>query len=436
MNKRGKQNRAVGQIILACLVVGAGFGIMGCGTTPKSTDKSNAKAESVFYPAAPDTPRLQFLVSFSDDSLWKEKESSSFSKWVVGEPDTESPTYFDSPYGLEVHEGKLYICDIGRKIVHVLDLINRQYKILGTEKTFKNPVNITIDENGMKYVCDTIHRKILVYDQNDQYVGALGDPEKCLPMDVVPIDGKLVVANVEKGQLELWSKTGELLKILATKGDDPDQLGMPTNLDVTKEGNILVTDTMLQMVKVFDIEGRLVGTIGNPGIVPGFFARPKGVAVAPGGVVYVADAQWEVIEVFREDGKLLMFFGGASSKPQGMGMPAGVVVDKTALPAFAKYVDPRFDAQYLLFVANQFGKNKIAVFAYGVPKVKIDRPLPETALIQGKSKPKPKAMPDLNITPKSDAASAASATPAVLETSPSVVEEASDKASKSTPVAP
>jgi hypothetical protein len=81
--------------------------------------------------------------------------------------------------------------------------------------------------------------------------------------------------------------------------------------------------------------------------------------------VFVADAQWEVVQVFSPGGQLLMFFGGVSDKPDGMGMPAGIAIDRTSLAAFSHLVDEDFEAEYLLFVSNEFGKNKIGVYAFG-----------------------------------------------------------------------
>ena len=48
-----------------------------------------------------------------------------------------------------------------------------------------------------------------------------------------------------------------------------------------------------------------------------------------------------------------------------MGMPAGLAIDATSLSAFRSYVDKDFIPEYLLFVANQFGKHKIGVYAFG-----------------------------------------------------------------------
>ena len=40
--------------------------------------------ETIFYPPAPDLPRIQFLVSFSDPQIWEGRKKSSFSDFIVG----------------------------------------------------------------------------------------------------------------------------------------------------------------------------------------------------------------------------------------------------------------------------------------------------------------------------------------------------------------
>ena len=72
-----------------------------------------------------------------------------------------------------------------------------------------------------------------------------------------------------------------------------------------------------------------------------------------------------MVQAFDPEGNLLLFFGGANPEPHGLGMPAGVTIDRSTLPAFRKYLAKDFEPKYLFFVANQFGKNKIGVYAFG-----------------------------------------------------------------------
>lgn len=317
----------------------------------------------VFYPPAPDPPRLQFLMSFSDLEQWSRNESS-FSDFIVG--DTENvDAEIKAPYGIAARDGKIYICDVGLGRVHVIDIVNKEHGQLGQGKQLLKPINITIDADGTKYICDTAARQVAVFDANDQYVRHIGDPATCNPIDLAILGDELVVADIGDKQVEIWSRDGDFLRLIAQEGSGPGQLRLPTNLEIGPNGDIFVTDTATSIVNVYDAQGNYTRSVGAPGDRPGFFARPKGIVIDPSGITYVADSQWEMIQVFEPEGRLLMYFGGASMTPEGMGMPAGLAMDTTSLPMFAKYIEEDFEAEYLLLLTNQFGRNKISVYAYG-----------------------------------------------------------------------
>ncbi|NIA06644.1 MAG: hypothetical protein GWP14_03245 [Actinobacteria bacterium] len=317
----------------------------------------------IFYPPSPDAPRLQFLVSFSDVASWLER-GSPFADFVVGAKQ-EKRGSIKSPYGIAARDGRLYICDLGLRLIHVIDLPRKSYGVLGTPDQIRNPVNITIDADGTKYVCDTGKRMVAVFDAEDRFLRYLGDPQRCVPIDLAIFGDELFVVDIAGAKVEVWSKEGKFLRTIATKGRGPDQLRRPTNLAVDQRGHVFVTDTALAMVKEYSSEGQFIKTIGGPGNRPGYFARPKGIAIDPQGRLYVADAQWDIVQAFSSDGQLLIYFGGAGSKPEGMGLPAGLAIDATSLNVFRRFVSKDFEAEYLLFVVNQFGTNKIGVYAFG-----------------------------------------------------------------------
>ena len=322
------------------------------------------KMKVIFYPPPPDAPRLQFLTSFSSAKQWL-KSRSSFADFIVGGKKEEDETAIKSPYGIAARDGKLYICDLGASRVHVIDIQNKSYKVLAPTEQTPNPVNITIDSDGTKYVCDTAKRRVVVYDADDQFVRDIGDPKRCVPIDLAIWDDKLFVADIAAAEVEVWTKDGSLIKTISSKGLGPSQLLQPTNLEVGQNGHVYVVDSKLAIVKEFDQDGKFVKSFGEPGDRPGFFARPKGIAIDPEGRLYVADAQWEVIQIFAPDGRLLLYFRGAEPGPTRMGLPAGVAIDKTSLPAFRHLVSENFEPEYLFLVANQFGVNKIGVYAFG-----------------------------------------------------------------------
>jgi hypothetical protein len=76
--------------------------------------------EPVFYPKPPDKPRLQFLKSFSGPDDIGVERPSALERFIVGEPETTEAIV--KPYGLAIFQGKLYVCDVGKRLVEVLDL--------------------------------------------------------------------------------------------------------------------------------------------------------------------------------------------------------------------------------------------------------------------------------------------------------------------------
>ncbi|MCY2926686.1 MAG: 6-bladed beta-propeller [Planctomycetota bacterium] len=317
----------------------------------------------VFYPPAPDLPRLQFLTSFDNVSAWATRQSS-LAEFVVGTANKNNKQgQIYSPYGIAAYGGKIYICDLGPQVVHVVDVVNKKYAPLGAPGQLDMPVNITIAPDGTKYICDTGRKQVAVYDANDQFVRYLGDPKTCVPIALAIYKDELIVIDVADCQIEIWSKDGKVLKTFAGKGEEPGKLQGPTNVVVAPDGRIYVSDTMGSNIYIFNHEGGLMGTIGTPGDTPGCFARPKGMVIDPNGIL---DAQWEKIQVFTLEGQLLLFFGEGGPLPECLGMPRGLAVDTSTIPAFAQYVDKDFQPEYLLFVANQYGKGKrIGVYAYG-----------------------------------------------------------------------
>ncbi|MCC6680322.1 MAG: hypothetical protein IT445_05405 [Phycisphaeraceae bacterium] len=357
-------------LLVLVLTAAGALWTSGCAST---ADKQQAAATSqaIFYPAPPAPPRLQFLTSFADGRQTN-TQSTGFSQWVVG---TEKPragqdsTRIDSPYGVAAHNGRIYICDVDRDRVQIVDFVNKTNGVLGDANLLNNPTNIIIADDGTRYVCDTGRRLVVVFDANDQYVRTLGDPNTCTPLDLAIYGDHFYVTDIRDMEIEVWDREGKAVRTISRKGPGPDELSRVANLDVDAKGNIYVTDMLQQIVKVFNNDGNLIGAIGGRGGDIGLFARPKGIVVdSANDAVYVTDSQWDVVQVFNAKGELLLVFGEPGTEPQSMGLPATLCIDRSSIDAFRQYLDPNFEPQYLLFLTNQFGRNKIAVYAFGKAK--------------------------------------------------------------------
>lgn len=337
--------------------------ITGCSETIKDT-----KGPLVFFPEPPDPPRIQFLTSFTG-ARDIEPPKSAFERFITGEKD--DVRRLDKPYGVAIHDGRIYVCDTNAGVI-IFDLKNRRYEFLkgaiGQGKLIQ-PVNISIDEKGNKYVTDPLRKQVVVFDRNDLYVRSYGIIEDWKPVDAVPFGDELYVADIKNGEIKVLDiLTGEINRTFGRKGDPTEWLDRPTNLVFDKEGILYVSDAGRFQIVKFDRDGHLKGTIGRLGVNLGHFARPRGVAVDREGRVFVVDAAFFNVQVFNRDGFLLMFFGGGGTAPGKLVLPAEVVVDYDNIDYFRQYAAPDFELEYVVIVTSQFGDRMVNVYGFGKQK--------------------------------------------------------------------
>ncbi len=326
------------------------------------------KEAAVYFPPSPELPRIQYLRSFS--GLKDIEEQSSFDRFVVGE---KQDIKLDKPYGVAIYDGKIYVCDTNMT-VFVFDLKNRSMKPLqgatGPGRLVQ-PINISIEPDGTKYVADPVRGQVVVFDRNDDYVKAYGTPGGWRPVDAVGFEDRLYVADAANGMVKVFDKkTGEQIKTIGDKGDTAERLDRPTNLAFDAEGYLYVTDVGRFQVVKFDRDGHFKTTFGKAGDNLGHFARPKGIALDRDGRLYAVDASFNNVQIFNRDGRLLMFVGESGDKPGAFVLPAKVVVDYDNVKYFQDDFQAGFQPDYLVLVTSQFGPRLVSVLAYGKEKGK------------------------------------------------------------------
>lgn len=326
------------------------------------------KDEIVFFPPAPELPRIQYLTSFT--GLKDIEEESSFRRFVVGEKEAKR---LDKPYGVGIYDGKIYVCDTNATVI-VFDLKARTFGTLkgarGQGKLIQ-PLNISIEADGTKYVTDPVRGQVVSFDRNDDYLKAYGTPGKWKPVDAAPFEDRLYVADIMNGLIRVFDKkSGELVSTIGDKGEPSERLDRPTNLAIDRDGYIYVADVGRFQVVKFDRDGHFKSMFGKLGDSMGHFARPKGIAVDKEGRLYVVDASFGNVQIFNKDGRPLLFLGEGEPGPGHFQLPAKVVIDYNNLQYFQKYVQPDFEIEYLVLVTSQVGDRAVNVLGYGKEKGK------------------------------------------------------------------
>jgi streptogramin lyase len=333
----------------------------GCTAAPKMT----GSGEYVFWPAAPDAPRLQYLTSIND-SRDVQPPRTAMDELIYGR-EVQEVMPVNKPYGLKMHNGSVYVCDQRNHCVTVLDLRKQQMRLMGTTGTdaLRRPTDIAIAEDGTIYVADLGRGSIAVFDAQERRVTSIAPPE-LRPVGLAVRANELYVCDSGKQQvLVLDRHSGQVLRTIGEPGVKDGQFYIPLGIDVDASGNVYVSDVMTCRVQKFDREGKLVKAFGRMTPRMGGFVRPKQLTVDSDGNVYVVDAAFSNVQVFDPDGKLLTYFGSAGKHPGAMELPVGVCVSDTGLDLFSRFIHPAFEARRLVLVSNQVGSNKIAVYALG-----------------------------------------------------------------------
>ena len=334
--------------------------IAGCSVSPKEQERT-----AVFYPPLPNPPRIQHLLSITTfDDLNQTK--SSFADFVLGSKSKED--LVKKPYGIALFENKVHVVDSARAGYVVLDLVTRKRKFIngGAAGRMSKPINITIDKDGTKYISDTGRQQVLQFDKNDNFIRAYGKKGQFRPSDVAILDKKIFVTDLKGHRVLVLDKLlGHTVGEIGKVGSKQGELYFPTNLAISPDKHLYVTDTGNFRVQKYTLDGYFVKQYGSIGSGLGKFARPKGISLDREGRLYVVDAAFENIQVIDNTGKLLLFFGKPGDDPADINLPADISIDYESVSFFQAYAEPKFKLEYVLLVSSQFGVNKINVFGFG-----------------------------------------------------------------------
>jgi sugar lactone lactonase YvrE len=352
--------------VTGCAALGL---VGGCGTARQRP----IAASPVFFPPAPEKPRLQFLTSFSGPADLGAAGPGGFEKFVLGE--AEHKEGIATPYGLAIFDGVLYVCDVGKRRIETLDLKKRSFGYLTEDRRLANPVNIFIEPNGTKYVADPTAGAVFVFDSTNSLQRVLGKDLRINPIDVAVRGDSCYVTDFASNQIVVMDKTtGKEIRRLGEAGDGDKQFKLISDLTFGPEGDLYATDKLKAKIFQFDAAGDFKRTIGQRGANIDELVRPKGIAVDRENRIWVVCAgvsigEWvwstEVTKIYDQNGRLLLFFGRPGNEPGNMNMPAKVILDYDHVDLFQPYVVKGARIEFLVFVSNQYGPHKVNVYGFG-----------------------------------------------------------------------
>ncbi|WP_136516187.1 NHL repeat-containing protein [Geomonas edaphica] len=322
----------------------------------------------VFFPPSPNLPRLQYLTSFSNSADVLGTSGDSVSLISVGKEEEQKVSRIIKPSGITSRDGKLYVTDIAGQLF-VVDLANKKMEQLkGNDGLgqLKKPIAVAVDHAGFVFVTDIERKEVLIYDNNGEYLKSVGGDLNFSPTDIAVDNENLYVLDTRKSVIHVLDPmSGAQIREIG-KLDEPTQsLSLPTRMNLDDKGVLWVTNAGTGAVISYDRDGHFLGSFGKFGDGMGQFTRPKGITTDSNGYVYVVDSGFQNVQIFTEQGKLLGYFGSAKIPVGGMNLPSDITISTKNLDYFQKFADKDFELSEIIFVANQFGENKIGVYGLG-----------------------------------------------------------------------
>ena len=322
--------------------------------------RSQAPQRELLWPPLPMEPRIQWVREIHDHNdlgigkgFWKR-----LGDLLSGSSDTR----IGKPYGVFMDDQeRLFVVDVGFAMVHVMDLKNKRYSIIGEgeQDVFRTPIAATEDEEGNLYVTDSGTGLVQRYNLNDKTLRPLNQVKLERPTGIAfNRNNKLLyVTDTGAHQVVILDLSGRERFRIGARGEAPGQFNYPTDLFIDNQGRLYVTDVLNSRIQIFSAAGAHLKSFGQAGNKAGRFAKPKGVAVDSEGHIYVCDALLDSVQIFDDMGRLLLDFGRTGADAGEFWMPSGIHIDgKNYI-----YVADAYNRRVQVFKYLRLGEGKLAL---------------------------------------------------------------------------
>ena len=238
---------------------------------------------------------------------------------------------FVRPTGVAVHDGLIYVADMGSQTLWILDPahnnsieVNRagKYPLLA-------PAAVAVREDGAVFVSDTREQRVYLIDRKGRFLGIAAEDGLQRPAGVAydKRDGRLYVVDSTAHEVVAFAPGGKRILSWGRRGSADGEFNYPTHISIDGKGRILVADALNFRVQAFDRDGKFLWKFGHHGDSSGSLSSPKGIAEDSYGHVYVVDALFDTVQIFTRDGALLLGFGGQGTAAGQFWLPGGMFID-------------------------------------------------------------------------------------------------------------
>lgn len=319
------------RILLAPLCMAIAMQLAGCSLQPAVSPPSM----EIQWPPAPQAARIKYLYEIRNPrDLAVDR---GMLRQLIRSLKGEGPKQIVRPYGVAVaNDSTIFVVDNAYQAIHVFDRKENEYRRFPKQpdREFINPVNIALGRDGRIFVSDSASGNIHVFDQKGKrHLRSFGSEylERPTGLVVNPVTAELLVLDTRASKLFCFDADSLTLKRVIGSEESPGDRTLfhyPTNIAVSQEGNVYISDSLNFQIRMFSPELDLLASFGTPGNTPGTFSRPKGLAVDSDHHVYVIDAIFDNVQVFSPTGELLIAFGGPGNQAGRFWLPNAIFIDE------------------------------------------------------------------------------------------------------------
>lgn len=274
------------------------------------------------WPPPPNPPKIKFVKLLRSDL---DIRKLSHAEKLFG---AENTFTFGKPYDITVDKrGVIFITDDQRRSVVTVNIKAQRISKLHNPYGFSWPLGIAYDEaNDIIAVADAQKRRVYMFDaRTKKLTTVIGDKGEFRNPAGVAFDskrGRLYVTDSKGHKLMAFDLAGNYIETISTG------LYFPTAIEVDRDGNIYVVDSMNFRYVVFAPDGQFLSAFGEHGDQLGMFARPKGLALDSDGHIYVTDAAFANFQIFNKKGQNMFYIGKPGRGVAQFQLPMGIHIDK------------------------------------------------------------------------------------------------------------
>lgn len=241
-------------------------------------------------------------------------------------------------------DGLIYVADTGHSRILVFNISGNYIKRIGVKGSDKGglsvPVGVTVSDDGHVFVADKGLNKIVVYDSEGNFSREF---KVTMPLKPYAMKDKLYVTT--PGHVMIFDLKGRKLDKWGNRGRSRGDFDSPTGITVGPSGNVYVSDTFNLRLQAFSKKGEVLWMYGKPPIDVKAenreFGLPCGIASDENENLFLVDAFESCIKVLNSKGKQIAILGRAGSKEGELSQPAGIAYHKDGLVAVADKFNDR-----------------------------------------------------------------------------------------------